>query len=250
MKRFFQSTVAAMLLSALAWGHGEHAMSIHQAARSGDIEALSEHIEHETDVDSREHGSTALHWAAYVGQLEVVKMLLEAKADVNVHNRDGRSPLDRARELLDAGAVEWLQKEFKIEVNLKQANAAKKEIAALLEKHGAKPGPGKGGFQWWMIGPIIGLSILLLFIVGIVYALLTKPKPEPMSTPTTKIIVVTSPEIPGKKIVRTLGLVRGNTIRARHVGKDIMAGLRNLVAPTASSVFSSPPPSSWAAPPR
>ncbi len=43
------------------------------------------------------------------------------------------------------------------------------------------------------------------------------------------MIVVTSPEIHGKKIVRTLGLVRGNTIRARHVGKDIMAGLRNLV---------------------
>ena len=34
---------------------------------------------------------------------------------------------------------------------------------------------------------------------------------------------------PKKKVVRTLGLVRGNTIRARHVGKDIMAGLRNLV---------------------
>ena len=29
--------------------------------------------------------------------------------------------------------------------------------------------------------------------------------------------------------MRTLGLVSGNTIRARHVGKDIMAGLRNLV---------------------
>ena len=43
------------------------------------------------------------------------------------------------------------------------------------------------------------------------------------------ILVVTSPEIPGRKIVRTLGLVCGNTIRARHVGKDIMAGLRNLV---------------------
>lgn len=43
------------------------------------------------------------------------------------------------------------------------------------------------------------------------------------------MIIVTSPEIPGKKIKRTLGLVRGNTIRARHVGKDIMAGLRNLV---------------------
>ena len=43
------------------------------------------------------------------------------------------------------------------------------------------------------------------------------------------MLVVTSPEIPGRKIVRTLGLVSGNTIRARHVGKDIMAGLRNLV---------------------
>jgi len=44
-----------------------------------------------------------------------------------------------------------------------------------------------------------------------------------------RMIVVTSPDIPGKKIVRTLGLVRGNTIRARHVGKDILAGLRHLV---------------------
>jgi uncharacterized protein YbjQ (UPF0145 family) len=36
-----------------------------------------------------------------------------------------------------------------------------------------------------------------------------------------EMLVVTSPEIPGRKIVRTLGLVCGNTIRARHVGKDI-----------------------------
>jgi len=43
------------------------------------------------------------------------------------------------------------------------------------------------------------------------------------------MIVVTSNEIPGKRIVKTLGLVRGNTIRARHVGRDIMALLRNLV---------------------
>ena len=41
--------------------------------------------------------------------------------------------------------------------------------------------------------------------------------------------VVTTPNVPGKTVVRTLGLVRGNTIRARHVGKDIMAAIRNLV---------------------
>ena len=43
------------------------------------------------------------------------------------------------------------------------------------------------------------------------------------------MIVTTTAQIEGKRIVRTLGLVRGNTIRARHVGKDIMAGLRNVV---------------------
>lgn len=43
------------------------------------------------------------------------------------------------------------------------------------------------------------------------------------------MITVTSDTIPGKKITKTFGLVRGNTIRARHVGKDIMAGLRNMV---------------------
>ncbi len=43
------------------------------------------------------------------------------------------------------------------------------------------------------------------------------------------MILSTVNEIAGKEIVGVLGLVRGNTIRARHVGKDIMAGLKNIV---------------------
>ncbi len=43
------------------------------------------------------------------------------------------------------------------------------------------------------------------------------------------MIIVTTENIANKRIVRTLGLVRGNTVRARHIGKDIMAGLRNIV---------------------
>jgi len=43
------------------------------------------------------------------------------------------------------------------------------------------------------------------------------------------MIISTTAEIHGRAIVRTLGLVRGNTIRARHVGRDIVASLRNLV---------------------
>lgn len=42
------------------------------------------------------------------------------------------------------------------------------------------------------------------------------------------MIVVTTSEIPGYRVTETFGLVRGNTIRARHVGRDIMAALRNL----------------------
>ena len=43
------------------------------------------------------------------------------------------------------------------------------------------------------------------------------------------MIVVTTERIEGKKITETLGLVRGSTIRARHMGRDIMAGLRTIV---------------------
>jgi uncharacterized protein YbjQ (UPF0145 family) len=43
------------------------------------------------------------------------------------------------------------------------------------------------------------------------------------------MIVATSSTIAGKRIVKTLGVVRGNTIRARHIGKDILAVLKNIV---------------------
>lgn len=43
------------------------------------------------------------------------------------------------------------------------------------------------------------------------------------------MLLVTTDEIPGRKIRKVLGLVKGNTIRARHVGRDLMAALRNLV---------------------
>lgn len=43
------------------------------------------------------------------------------------------------------------------------------------------------------------------------------------------MIIATSAQIEGKTISRTIGLVKGSTIRARHVGRDLMAGLRGLV---------------------
>ena len=41
--------------------------------------------------------------------------------------------------------------------------------------------------------------------------------------------ITTQDRFDDQEIVATLGLVRGNTIRARHIGNDILASLRNLV---------------------
>lgn len=43
------------------------------------------------------------------------------------------------------------------------------------------------------------------------------------------MLLITTETIKGREIGEVLGLVRGNTIRARHMGRDIMAGLRNIV---------------------
>ena len=43
------------------------------------------------------------------------------------------------------------------------------------------------------------------------------------------MILVNTDFVPGRTIKKNLGLVKGNTIRARHLGRDIMAFLRNIV---------------------
>jgi len=43
------------------------------------------------------------------------------------------------------------------------------------------------------------------------------------------MILTTLNNLPGKQIKESLGLVRGNTIRAKNIGKDIIAGFRNIV---------------------
>lgn len=42
------------------------------------------------------------------------------------------------------------------------------------------------------------------------------------------MILTTTETIPGKRIVKSLGFARGNTIRARHIGRDISAAFKNL----------------------
>ena len=43
------------------------------------------------------------------------------------------------------------------------------------------------------------------------------------------MILVTTPNVPNKEIDLTLGIARGSTVRARNVGQDIFAGLKNII---------------------
>ena len=183
------------------------------AARKGDLTALQQHIDAEVDIDDRDKKdeSTPLHHAAYYGQVETVKWLVEKGADKNARNNDGITPLDAAYAGMEFDEFD------------SDARKAKGEVGEYLDRIGAE----KKEVHWYDF--LCGCSCPALFVFGILYAVFTKPKPEEIPTPSKPIMVTTSPQIAGKKVVRTIGLVRGNTIRARHLGRDIMAGLRNLV---------------------
>ena len=183
------------------------------AARKGDLTALQQHIDAGIDIEVRdeEHKSTPLHHAAYFGQLETVKWLVEKGAGMNARNNDGSTPLDAAYARMESDEFD------------SDARKAKREVGEYLDSIGAE----KNEDIWF--GLLCCFSCPALFVFGILYAVFTKPKPEEIPTPSKPIMVTTSPQIAGKKVVRTIGLVRGNTIRARHLGRDIMAGLRNLV---------------------
>lgn len=43
------------------------------------------------------------------------------------------------------------------------------------------------------------------------------------------MMMTTTDEVPGHRVISVLGLVRGNTVRARHLGVDFLAGLKNLI---------------------
>lgn len=45
----------------------------------------------------------------------------------------------------------------------------------------------------------------------------------------TKIICTTGYDIPSKKVAEILGIVKGNTVRARNIGRDIGAGFKNII---------------------
>ena len=111
MKHLLLTTIAAELLV----GCGKP--SIHEAARTGNIEAVKQHIAAGADVNAKDvDGINPLHYATWTDHKETVELLLDKGADVNAKDDGGDTPLDVAMLGND------------------------KETADLIRKHGGKTG--------------------------------------------------------------------------------------------------------------
>ena len=109
MKHLLITTIAAALLV----GCGESqppAISIHEAARDGNIEAVKQHLEAGVDVNVKDNiGLTPLHMAAGDGRKEVAELLIAKGAEVNA-KIEGMTPLDIAIELKHTTTADLLRK--------------------------------------------------------------------------------------------------------------------------------------------
>jgi len=102
-------------------------ISIYEAADDGNIEAVQQHIAAGADVNTKNiRGATPLHYAAANGHKKIAALILAKGASVNAKDVDGTTPLDYAK---------IIQKYDSPEVE-----AAIKDTADLLRKHGAKTG--------------------------------------------------------------------------------------------------------------
>ena len=112
MKSHLIAIVAAVVL--VGCGPSAPDISIHDAARDGNIEAVKQHIAAGTDVNAKsKYGDTPLNYAS-ARHKEIVKLLIANGADVNAKDSSGQTPLDNA------------------------SGFNKPEIVAILRKHGGK----------------------------------------------------------------------------------------------------------------
>jgi ankyrin repeat protein len=124
-------------------------ISIHDAAKEGNIEAVKQRLAAGTDVNVKDDGGTcSLHFASVYGHKEIVELLIASGADVNAQSGVG-TPLhlaagfdlnDMATLLIAKGAdVNSIDVDGKTPAD-RAVSEDKKETADLLRKHGGKTG--------------------------------------------------------------------------------------------------------------
>jgi len=146
MKHLLLTTIAAVVLV----GCGP-SVDIHEAARTGNIKAVKQHIAAGTDVNAKEDDSgwNALHYAARGGHKETAELLIANGADVNAKQDNyGMTPLHRAavwdheeiaKLLIAKGADVNAKSDFGTPLDW-AIMSKQTETADLLRKHGGKTG--------------------------------------------------------------------------------------------------------------
>jgi len=84
--------------------------ALHKAAEKGNIEIVKLLLENGAKIDVEDtEGWRPLHMAAWNGEQKVVKLLLEKKADVNAQNKYGKIPLSMAYQNQHASVVKLIE---------------------------------------------------------------------------------------------------------------------------------------------
>lgn len=103
------ATVLAALLAGTCAAQDGNEQQLLELASSGDTQAALELVTRTTAVNQAQpDGTTALHWAVYYNDAELVKALLKRDADVNVRNQFGATPLSQAAIIGTAAVIELL----------------------------------------------------------------------------------------------------------------------------------------------
>jgi len=147
MKHLLLTTIAAVLIV----GCGESQppelptakaarISIHGAAKAGNIEAVKQHMAAGADVDPKDSLRwTPLHWAIYYGHKEIAELLIAEGADVNAKRPGGSTPLDQAIKYNRPKFADLLRKhrgKVKWELKAAKKKAAPKRKAVKREAAG------------------------------------------------------------------------------------------------------------------
>ncbi|MGA2890417.1 MAG: ankyrin repeat domain-containing protein [Terracidiphilus sp.] len=146
-------TPALLLLAALAWSSPGFCGPIHEAARDGDVKKVELLLKDHPDLvasKDEKYGQTPLHIAAFDDHLDVAKLLLANKADVNAKAKNGSTPLHLAAAKGNKDMVELLLAS-KADINAVDNDGwsalhsaitwGHKDIEELLRQHGGQDLP-------------------------------------------------------------------------------------------------------------
>lgn len=147
-----KKAICVLIMIVCIWG-GEltaapPGVNLHEAAMQGNLEAVQQHIEAGSDLDERDpmSGATPMIIATVFGQMEVLKALIGAGADVNYKNNEGSTPLivaavfDRievSKMLIEAGADVNVKNNEGSTALITAALLCRTEIVRALLKNGA-----------------------------------------------------------------------------------------------------------------